>query len=49
MALVGGLPLVAGGLSELAFTHALLIFLYGLRLGAFLLWRQVAPAMSISF
>eukprot|EP00873_Tetraselmis_striata_P018951 jgi/Tetstr1/439215/TSEL_027658.t1 len=41
MALAGGLPLIAGGLPELAAVHAWLTCLYGVRLAAFLLWRQL--------
>eukprot|EP00873_Tetraselmis_striata_P028560 jgi/Tetstr1/448824/TSEL_003792.t1 len=41
MALAGGFPLIAGGLPELAAVHAWLTCLYGVRLAAFLLWRQL--------
>jgi len=42
MAISGGVALAAGGLSQLAVVHAGLVALYGLRLGVFLLWRQLS-------
>ncbi len=41
MAASGGVALAAGGLPDLARLHAAGLLLYGLRLGIFLLWRQL--------